>query len=366
MLYRAEKAAKAEEASRVGVEKSMNIELNPKLLDVVEFEDSSLGASVKRSGTVVETFGEPPSAVLIEIMNPEGVPESLVAKKVEEIKTMWEAKPPAERATPTEAQQYLENGFLYLQNGLIGRAKEQFAKAFSLDVDRRASLLESTNVLARRGKLDAAIRVYSLLLELQPEYELARENLAAAYVQRGVQRGRTGLLDQAIEDFKTALMLRPRRQESLVLIQKNLVAAYTHLAVQHSNMNLYAEAVAYFVFAFELEPSDPTQRNLALALIASAAAKTEGGSPVPSEDFFRQAIQMGLTLSQCLNAYGATLAHHGRISEATLALERAVRVDPKNEMARNNLETLLRQEPPGDLPTGLTPLETHEMHVAEA
>jgi tetratricopeptide (TPR) repeat protein len=172
-------------------------------------------------------------------------------------------------------------------------------------------------------------------------------------------------LDQAIEDFKTALMLRPRRPESLVLIQKNLVAAYTHLAVQHSNMKLYSEAVGYFGLAFELEPSDLTQRNLAIALIASSAPKTEGGSQVPNEDFFKQAIQMGLTLSQCLNAYGATLAHHGRISEAVLALERAVKVDPKNEMAAKNLDTLLRHEPPGDMATGLTPLETRELHVAE-
>ena len=60
------------------------------------------------------------------------------------------------------------------------------------------------------------------------------------------------------------------------------------------------------------------------------------------------------------------LAHHGRISEAVLALERAVKVDPKNEMAAKNLDTLLRHEPPGDMATGLTPLETRELHVAEA
>ncbi len=344
----------------------MNLELNPKLLDVVEFEDSSLGTIVKRTGTIVETFGVPPKAVLIEIADSQGVPESFVTKKVEDIQKVREAKPTAEQAASREAQHYFENGILYLQNGAFGRAKEQFARAFSLDVNLRASLLESTNALARKGKLDAAVRVYNLLFELQPEYELVRENLAATYVQRGVKHGRSGLLDQAIEDFKSALMLRPKRPGSLELLQKNLAAAYTHLAVQHSSMKLYSEAVGYFVLAFELDPCDLTQRNLAIALIASTVPKTESGSQVPGEDFFRQAIQMGLTLSQCLNAYGATLAHHGRISEAVRALERAVLVDPKNEMARKNLDILLRPEPPGDLPTGLTPLEPREMHLAEA
>src|SRR5713226_3354050 len=344
----------------------MNLEINPKLLDVVEFQDSSLGTTVKQTGTIVETFGDPPIAVLVEVTDSQGIPESFATKKIGDIQRVWEAKIPAEHAKPGEPQQYFENGFLYLQNGLIGRAKEHFAQAFSLDKDLRASLLESANLLARKGKLEAALRVYSLLLELQPEYELARENLAAAYVQRGIHRGRTGLLDQAIEDFKTALMLRPGRPESLELIRRNLVAAYTHLGVQHSNMKLYSEAVAYFVFAFELEPSDLTQQNLAIALIASSVPSTESGSLVPGEDFFRQAIQMGLSLSRCLNAYGATLAHHGRISEAVRALERAVQVDPKNEMAMKSLETLRLEEPPGDLPTGLTPLEPREMRLTEA
>lgn len=344
----------------------MSLELNPKLLDVVEFEDSSLGTIVKRTGTIVETFGVPPKAVLIETADSEGIAESFVTKKVVDIQKVWEAKPTAEQATLREAKHYFEGGILYLQNGAFGRAKEQFAKAFSLDVNLRAGLLASTNVLARNGKLDAAVRVYSLLFELQPEYELARENLAAAYVDRGVKRGRSGLLDQAIEDFKSALMLRPKRPGSQELIQKNLAAAYTHLAVQYSSIKLYSEAVGYFVLAFELHPSDLTQRNLAIALVASSVPKMESGSQVPGEDFFRQAIQMGLTLSQCLNAYGATLSHHGRISEAVRALERAVQVDPRNEMARKNLDILLRPEPPGDLPTGLTPLEPREMHLAEA
>jgi tetratricopeptide (TPR) repeat protein len=238
----------------------MNLELNPKLLDVVEFEDSSLGTTVNKAGTIVETFGNPPNTVLVEMADSEGVPEAFVTKKVEDIRKVWETKPAPRWPKPKEAQQYFENGFLYLQNGLFGQAKGQFAKAFSLDVNLRASLLESTNVLARKDKLDAAIRVYGLLLELQPTYEVARENLAAAFVQRGVKRGRTGLLDHAIEDFKTALMLRPRRPESLELIQKNLVAAYTHLAVRHSDMKLYSEAVAYFFLAFELaHPISPSE-----------------------------------------------------------------------------------------------------------
>src|ERR1700740_2286055 len=117
----------------------MRLELNPNLLDVVEFEDSSLGTAVKRTGTIVEVFGVSPQAVLVEVADSQGVPEFFVTKKVEDVQKVWEAKPTAEPATPREAQHYFENGFLYLQNGVFGRAKEQFAKAFSLEPNLRAS-----------------------------------------------------------------------------------------------------------------------------------------------------------------------------------------------------------------------------------
>lgn len=341
----------------------MNLELNPKLLDVVEFEDSSLGPTVKRRGTIVETFGEPPNAVLIETTNSQGLPLSYITQEIQHIKKVWSLEATTPEPTLPEARQYFEKGILFLQNGLIARAKDHFSKAFSLDVNLRASLLNATNVLAQKGKLDAAIQVYSLILELQPEYELARQNLCAAHVQRGISLGRAGLLNRAVEDFNMALMLRPSK-ESMELIRKNLVAAYTRLGIRYSDAKQYQEAVSYFLVAFELDPSDAaTQRNLAIALVASSAAKSEPESHVPDAEFFRQAIQMGLTFSECMNAYGATLARHGRISEARRALETAVEADPENDLAKKNLETILRRIP-GDLVSGLTPLEAQELHLA--
>src|SRR6266849_728135 len=104
----------------------MNLELNPKLLDVVEFEDSSERTSVKRRGTIVETFGEPTNAVLIEISDSQGLPLNYITSKLEDIKSVWAAGAPTAESTPTEAQKYFEKGILFLQNGLIARAKDQF------------------------------------------------------------------------------------------------------------------------------------------------------------------------------------------------------------------------------------------------
>lgn len=342
----------------------MNAELNPKLLDVVEFEDSALGTAVKRKGTIVETFGEPPSAVLVETTDSEGVPLSHFTRNIEDVVKVWALGDQSPETKVRGADQYFEEGFLLLQNGLFGRAREHFAKAFSGDPKLAASLLNATNALAQNGKFDAAIRVYELILELQPQYELARQNLAAAHVQKGIQVGRAGLLNQAIEQFSKALMLRPR-EASMALIRLNLVAAYTQLAIRYSDFKQYQEAVGYFLVAFELSPSDATQRNLAIALVATSASKTEIASQVPDAEFFKQAMQMGLTFSECLNSYGATLAHHGRISEATFALKRAVQVDPRNQLARMNLDTISRTQNPSDLITGLIDLKPQELHLTQ-
>src|SRR5713101_4103106 len=221
----------------------MNVELNPKLLDVVEFEDFSLGPIAKGRGTVVETFGQPPDKVLVEVTDSQGLPMSYVTREMEGVKRIWATESQAATPMVSEAQQHFEEGILFLQNGLFPRAKEQFSRAFSLDESLKASLLNATNVLAQKGKLDAAIRVYGLILDLQPRYELARQNLSAAHVQRGIKLGRAGLLNQAIEDFNLAMMVRPR-PESVELIRQNLVAAYTQLGVRYSDFKQYEQAVS--------------------------------------------------------------------------------------------------------------------------
>ena len=193
-------------------------------------------------------------------------------------------------------------------------------------------------------------------------FGLVNQLAAHPLVQRGIRFGRSSLLHEAIEDFNYALMLRPT-DDAVYLVRKNLVAAYTQLGVWHSDIKQYSEALNYFIFAFDLDPSDLTQRNVAIALVASSTAKTELDSPLPPADFFRQATPMGLSLSESLNCYGATLARHGRIPEARRALRAAVEADPRNDMARSNFETISTQDIPSNLTLGLIPLEPQELHI---
>lgn len=348
----------------------MNVQLNPKLLDVVELEgvEPRPSASPSIRGTVVEIFTEPTKAALIEVLDQNGVPRDFVTRPIEHMKTVWTApESVAMEVERDDPQRSFEKGILLLQNGLIAEAKHHFAQAFALEPRLAASLVNSTNILAQRGVFDAAIFIYELILELQPQYALGRENLAITHLNRGVQYARLRAIDKAVDDFNAALALGPSAKV-VELARQNLVAAYTQLGILHAEIRRYQEALANFVAAFQLNPSDITRKNLALTLVSLSAERTENRSQLPRATFFTRAMQMGLTLSECLNAYGATLAGLGQLSEARRALEAAVEADSTNELAKKNLGILLARGVPFEvtpLTFGLESLETQSLQQSQ-
>ncbi len=340
----------------------MTVEINPKLLDVVEFADRT--SQERFSGTAVEWLGGPSEAVLIEVSNNEGIPTAFKLRPAGELTKIWEFTEPAVTGpTVSEAQQYFENGVLFLQNGLVARAKEQLAKSFSIDPTLRGTVLQMANLLGAKGAFDTALFVYNLLLELSPEYSLARENMAVTFLNRGVVHAQNGLIPQAIEEFNQALMLNPSAR-SVETIRKNIVAAYTQLGIFYSNVKQYQLAFQWFQLALELDPSDISRQNLAVAMIAISTVRIENRTRQSTEAIFRQPLRMGLALAQCLTAYGATVASLGDLVEARWAFQAALHEDPSNAAAKHNLEKMISgREPKQDFLAGLTAVETQSLRL---
>jgi lipoprotein NlpI len=341
----------------------MTPEINPKLLDVVELIDRT--SKQRFHGTTVEWLGGAPERVLVEVSNEEGVPLAFVSSAVQELTRVWEVSTslPAESKV-SEAQHHFENGLLLLQNGLIRRAKQEFSRSFSIDPSFRGSLLHVANDLGAKGIFDAAVFVYDLLLELSPEYSLARENLAVSFVNRGIKYAQHGLIPQGIGDFNQALMVKPSERTTQTA-RSNLVAAYTQLGIFHSSAKQYQLAYQCFQLALEIEPSDTSRSNLAVAMIAISTVALEKRSRESMEAIFKQPLLMGLTRSQCLTAYGATVAGLDDIAEAKWAFEVALASDPTNDVARRNLEALSRRELEfgRDILPGLIPVPVQPLHT---
>jgi tetratricopeptide (TPR) repeat protein len=323
----------------------MEVEINPKLLDVVKVQDSDSGPGKGAQGTIVGSLGGPLGTALIEIADEFGVPLAFVSRPSSELKKVWDVATSKTRPTEIpEAQELFETGILYLQNGLIPRSKEYLGKAFSIDRNLARDMLNKTIPLAESGAFETAIFICELLLELVPNYDLARENLAIAFLNRGIAFGRQGFFAKAIEDFDRALLVRPS-DRIIEAVRKNTAAAYGNVGVLNAETKQYREALRFLQWALELDPLSVTVgKNLGITMIALSVLTIQGTSISAKEDILRQPLMMGLTLSECLNAYGATLATLGKFAEAKEALEDAIKADPRNETPKKNLEILLTQE----------------------
>ena len=320
----------------------MNIELSPRILDVVEVPNKFLGSETPgvALGTVVEVFGDHRGELLVEVTDENGVPLNLVLLPTSEAKKVWASPEPEKHASSDGgATNEFQQGVLLLQNGLLAEAKAHFEVAFKHDPKLAGTLMNLANGLAERGIYDAAIFGYQLVLELQPENRLTRRNLAATHINQGIQYAGRGALDKAVEEFGHSLSLDPSG-ETAQKAQHNLVAAYTQLGTRLAEINRQQEAVVNFFIALQISPSDLTRRNLAIALVSLQASRAEGSRQTPSLSGFRNPIQMGLTLSECLNAFGATLANLGDVEGSRRTLLEAIQVDPENKLARMNLARL--------------------------
>ncbi|MGB9488265.1 MAG: hypothetical protein WCD04_19400, partial [Terriglobia bacterium] len=261
----------------------MNIELSPKILDVVEVPNRFLGSETPgvALGTVVEVFGEPRGELLVEVTDENGVPLDLVLLPASETKKLWSSPKPEKQASSDEgATNEFQKGVLLLQNGLLAEAKTYFELAFKHDPRLAGTLMNSANGLAERGMYDAAIFVYQLVLELQPGNRLTRRNLAAMHINRGIQYSKRGAPDKAVEEFGHSLSLEPSG-EIAQKAQHNLGAAYTQLGTRLAEINRQQEAVATLYFALQISPSDVTRRNLAIALVSLQASRAEGSRQTP-------------------------------------------------------------------------------------
>jgi tetratricopeptide (TPR) repeat protein len=331
----------------------------PKLLDVIQFPASlqAGGLSGLAEGTIVEDFA---TAYLVEVADEQGVPTEFVTVPADAAKIVWSAPDrTADSPAAVDAKTRFEAGLLLIQNGSFRDARDELRAAFELDPSLAGTLMNMANEPAKAGKYDLAIALYQTIVELQPQNRLNQHNLAAALINRGIVFSRQGAFERAIEDFEASLWAVPADAEIVEKAQHNLAAAYTELGVQLGQIKRYRESCGVLLKALELKPSDVTRRNLAIALVS---LKTSAGTnpEMPSPDNFRRALQMGLTFSECLNVYGATLMGLGDSEKAVRVLEAAVRLDPHNQLAQGNLASIRSHQAGAEIPAmsiGLAPLD---------
>lgn len=175
--------------------------------------------------------------------------------------------------------------------------------------------------LSVEGRLAPAIAAYRHALELNPEFEEARINLAKALA--GSDR-----TSEAVEVYREALAHAP-----------NDAAIRHSLAIALEQLGRPAEAISEYRETIRLRPDHPNAHyNLALALMdqhrwAEAAESLRASMRLRANDA-RARFRLGWCLKEL-----------GRPDEARNELEAALRLDPALAPARQLLEQLHRAGP---------------------
>jgi Flp pilus assembly protein TadD len=166
------------------------------------------------------------------------------------------------------------------------------------------------------GATDETMKKLEALGYLAPDNPDALQNLGQRYQQRGE-------FQKAIEQYKKAIALRP-----------TFYNAYNNMAVCYGELEMYPEATEAFQRCIAIKPDDYfAMSNLAVIMIKT-------GRPAEALQFAEQSVRTEPAYANGRVTYGTVLAMSKRYDEAETQFNEALRLDPGNESATENLKRL--------------------------
>ncbi|MGD0802043.1 MAG: tetratricopeptide repeat protein [Terracidiphilus sp.] len=206
-----------------------------------------------------------------------------------------------------------------LKVGRIDEAQSQFEIALQIYPTWPNLHNSYGNILARKGRLDEAIAQFDMAIERKPEY-------AEPYNNKGIALARLGRGDDAMAQFNKAIELNPRYADA----HNNLGIAL----LSNSHETQTARAEQEFKTAIELNPRYADAENNLGTLYRRQ------GNNAEAERLFRQAVESNPGFIKAWINLGDELTSESRFSEAGLAIDKALQIDPANPDALSLREQL--------------------------
>lgn len=246
-----------------------------------------------------------------------------------------------------QAKALFDKGFSLYHQGKTGTAKKYFKQAIELDTQFLDILNNSLmNSLGSIGEWNRVITGMRVILEIKPDYEIARTNLAIAYMKAGDVKVNGNDIERAAEYYITALSIKPP-EEIEKRCKNNLAHVYTKAGIEEFRLSNstndfmqiethLSKSLAYMFRACGWKSDEVTRRNLGLA----HACLGEFYFPMQPEAviyYLKQAEDVGLVSPELINDYGLALVLTNDLDEAIWAFERALDLSPQNEEIRFNL-----------------------------
>lgn len=237
-----------------------------------------------------------------------------------------------------------EGGMKSIEEGNLTEAERQLEEAVRLAPKYRGVILNSvlTNFAHLEEDWESVIILLRLLVRISPDYNLARDNLAIAYLNHGVQRAIERDLQSAQMFYSYAIAVSTE-QETVSRIQGGFAAVYTELGVNEYAKGNYEQSMSYMRLACACSPNETTRRNLGVSHVHLARFYMEHGKYKAAVEAFQIAEEAGLLLPELLNDQGVALVFTGQIKEAARVFHRALALEPNNKTVHGNLAKLNEQ-----------------------
>lgn len=304
--------------------------------DVVELSTDLLTYNAKRGqrGVVVAAFDDPSEAYDLELANESGdFQDFAYSIKPDQFTNLSRtafvrAMKAVERADLITAEKELR---------VATNLRPDYIGGFVMSV--LASVPDPVEQKGFEEDVSFLIPLLRLATRVDPTYEFARVNLAIAFLNFGVAKARHKNYFAAIELFYSALGIKTD-QETEFRIKTNIVMALTTLARESFQTEKVEEGVGYARTSFLVLQDKITRRNLGLAYGNLGVFHMRSQRFEYALEQFERAEDSGVILPEYLNDRGVCLVFLGRINEAIQVFERALEMNPQDEVAQFNLAKL--------------------------
>jgi tetratricopeptide (TPR) repeat protein len=238
----------------------------------------------------------------------------------------------------------LERGLEQLSEGNIAAAYRELRLAIKLRHSYIGTVLHSVLRSFADVKEWVAKAFYlRFVMQLDPDYEYARNNLAITFLNWGVEEAMEGNLPASLLLFNRALAIKSAPDVD-AKIKENIAATYHQYGVQSHSAGRLDDARAWMRLACHSYPDEKTRRNLGTACVLLALSNMEQRDYEGAVSAFEEAEDAGLLLPELLNDYAIALVFSDKMDEAKLAFERALELEPESDILRDNLEKLNKDE----------------------
>jgi tetratricopeptide (TPR) repeat protein len=243
---------------------------------------------------------------------------------------------------PEYSQAHYDLGLILEREGRTDEAIEHFQEVVRIDPRNSQAHHYLGVALAEEGRVDEAMEHYREVVNLDPLHASAHSNLGVALVERGE-------VDEGLRYLEESLRINPRDAEvqhglgAILLEQGRVDKAVEHLqealridpqgAQTHYNLGValveqgwVEAAIEHFDKALEIDPElVDARRNLVFVLDQAVQG-------------YHRALQSTPGNAEMHNNLGVLLLRKGEVDEAIRHFAEAVRIDPNDRTAQENLD----------------------------